>query len=411
MKSSRIAVASVLSAALLISACSGDGDTDDTATTGDSVGSEVTTEGDLDDTDDTDGDAGASTLDADDEADDDTADADDADDADETADADADAAIETADADTDENADDDTIAMTTSGGGVISVEEAEEVATTVLTAAALADQGDGSEIREQQQKAYMSTARQAAEAEDRLESVFGAPAERDLDEDPVEANVLAISRDDGELPHYLLVQTVPESGVPELHLIESRTGELDHYRIVWEAPMLPGTEVRDFHPRSEGTPVLRSGSGDLIEPPPDTLKRVAAYTSYPQPEEVPEFRTHGYSPAVRKAAVDQAEALSGQAELEEKNWLISKDIRTLMFEDGSALLIGALSRQTTLSVLPNSELNPPDAFKVFDNKDVLYNEAVLNTVVFMGLRVPSESNEFTPEMIAVREQLVDASGS
>ena len=36
---------------------------------------------------------------------------------------------------------------------------------------------------------------------------------------------VAISRDDGEMPHLLLVQTVPESGVPQLHLMESRTGE------------------------------------------------------------------------------------------------------------------------------------------------------------------------------------------
>ena len=411
MKSSSFAVASVLSAALILTGCSDDGEPgttgNDLSTSTASEESGATsdagaTEDDVLATEGPEGDAaGSGDTDGAEQTDGPEGDQDEESSAPEGGDA---AAGEG-------EGDDEVIEMTTSSGGIISIEDAEKVATKVLTHAALADQGDGREIRDEQRQAYMSTARQVAEAEDQLEAVFGAPEARDLDENPVEANVLAISRDDGQRPHYLLVQTVPEDSVPELHLMESRTGKLEHYRIVWEAPMLPGTKLPTFHPRSEGTPVLREGAGDLLEVPRDTLRRVAAYTSYPQPEEVPEFRTHGYSPAVRKAATAQAEAVAGQAELREKNWLISDDTRTLMFEDGSAFVIGALSRQTTFTVLPNSVLTPPDAFRIFQDSSSLSNEAVMKTVVFIGMRVPAENNEFIPEMIAVREQLVDASGT
>lgn len=292
----------------------------------------------------------------------------------------------------------------------MSVEDAEEVASTILERRHSSLLGDGDEVRDDQRMSVMGSARDAAEAADALESVFGEPAEAEMD-GPAEPNVLAISREDGELPQFLFVQTVPDDGVPLLHLLESRTGEKKDFRIIWEAPMLPGTSVPTFDPRSVGTPVLREGKGDLLVAPRDTLREIGSYTSWPQPEEVPEYRTHGYSPAVRRAAEEQAAAVEGQASLREKNWLISDDTKTLLFEDGSALVIGTLLRDTTFTVAPDTVLTPPQTFTALAGIDEISDEAVLRTMVFMGVRVPAEDDEFTPEMIAVREQLVEAWGS
>lgn len=377
MKYSRLTVAVTLSSALVLSACTG-GDTPDAPSTTSGDNAATTEDATL-----TSGPDAAATSD--------------------------DAAVTTEVAADD--ASETTVAMTTDEGeAVLSVEDAESVASTVLTARHEAFQADGEDARTLQQKAYMSTARTAAEAADRLEGVLGEPAEEGSDTVP-EPNVLAISREDGELPQLLLVQTVPEDGVPVLHLLESRTGEQKDFRIVWEAPMLPGTSVPTFDRRSVGTPVLRKGSGDLRVSPHETLKELASYISWPQPEEVPDYRTHGYSPAVRKAADQQAAAVADQAELREKNWIVSDDTRTLLFEDGTGFVLGSLLRDTTFSVRPSSVLTPPDTFAVFADDAELTDEAVLRTSVFVALRVASEEQDLKPEMIAAREQLVDAWGS
>lgn len=382
MKFSRITLAAALSAGLVLTACSDEDPaaspsgepavtTDDAAATEDAA---VT-------------DGAATTGDA--------------------ADSTADPAASTAGAD-----EDDTVAMSTDGAtAAISLEEAEEVAETVLTRRAQADQGDGEDIVDHQRMSMMGSARQAHVAADQLEPVFGAPEEVDLEENPVEPNVLAISRDDGELPLFILVQTVPANGLPVLHLLESRTGENQHFRIIWEAPMRPGTEVPSFDRRSQGTPVLRSGQGDLLTEPGEMLKSFASYTSYPAPEEVPHFRTHGYSPEVRRAAQEQADQVSGLASLRERNWVVSEDIKTLRFEDGSAFVMGTLLRDTHFDVNSDSELNPPESFRVFQDSAVLTDEATMRTLVFLGLRAPAEDADFPPEVIAVREQMVDAWGS
>ncbi|WP_151524798.1 hypothetical protein [Serinicoccus kebangsaanensis] len=311
---------------------------------------------------------------------------------------------------TDDDAATSTVEMTTDAdAGAVSLDTAEEVATEVLTQRVRADQGDGEDIEEAQKASLRGTALGAHRAADRLEGVDGEPAEVDLEENPVEPTVLAISRDDEETPVYLLVQTVPEEGAPWLHLLAGN-GEPDDFRIRWEAQMLPGTEIPAFDARSAGSPVLRSGSGDLTMEPDEMLKSVGAYTEWPQPDEVPDYRTHGYAPAVRDAAEQQSEALAGQATLREKNWLVSDDVTTLMFEDGTGFVMGSLLRDTQFIVDSGSQLTPPDSFRVFQDSEVLTSEATLRTRAFIAMRVPTEDVDFKPEMLAATEQLVDAYG-
>lgn len=396
MKLPRLTAAVALTSALALSACTGGDGSSDASSVDDTAGATATdgpaTAGPDEDGSTATQDAGATTADVD------------------SSTATSDAAATTADAE-DEGEDDSTVAMSTDEAtAVMSVEDAEEVAATILERRHAALQGDGADVVDDHRKSVMGSARDAAEAADVLEAVNGESAEAEMD-GPAEPNVLAISREDGELPQFLLVQTVPDDEVPVLHLMESRTGEKEDFRIIWEAPMLPGTSVPTFHPRSIGTPVLREGKGELLVAPRDTLKEIASYTSWPQPEEIPHYRTHGYSPAVRDAAEAQAAAVEGRATLQEKNWLISDDTKTLLFEDGSAFVIGTLLRDTTFSVEPDVVLTPPEAFTTLAGLDQVTDEAVLRTMVFMGVRVPAEDMEFIPEMIAVREQLVEAWGA
>ncbi|WP_130011916.1 hypothetical protein [Serinicoccus sediminis] len=367
MKFSRITAAATLSSALLLAACSAD-DTTGGATTDAAEGAGATTSDDA-----------ATTTD--------------------------DAAVTAADATG------ETVEMTTDAqSAALSLEEAEEAATEVLTQRVRADQGDGDDVEKAQEASLAGTALRAHRAADRLEPVTGEPAQVDLEENPVEPIVLAISREDDQDPDYLLVQTVPEDGVPYLHLLESKSGDTEDFRITWEARMLPDTEVPTFAARSEGSPVLRSGQGDLTMEPRELLKSVGAYTAWPQPDEVPDYRTHGYAPSVRQAAEEQAAAISGQASLREKNWLVSDDVVTLLFEDGSGFVMGSLLRDTQFVVNEGSELTTPDEFRVFQDSEVLTEQATLRTSVFVGMRAPSEGLDFKPEMLAATEQLVDASG-
>lgn len=376
MQFSRLTLAVTLSSALLVTACTGADDPDEGAT------SVPTTS--ADDAAETSGDAGSATTDA---------------------------AVVTDDAAVTDDASSTTVAMTTDEGeAVLSVDEAEEVASRVLEDRYAAYTAGNSVIAAAQERAFVGTARTAAQAEVSLRHNLGIKEEQPAErlEDP---NVLAISREDGEQPAFLLVQTVPESGVPLLHLLESPDGEADTFSIVWEASMLPGTELPTFDRRSVGTPVLRSGQGELVEMPRDTLKKLAAFISWPQPEEDPGIVTNGYAEAVREAAEEQADAVSAQANLREKNWLVNDDTKTLLFEDGSAFVIGSLLRDTTFSVRSDAILTPPESFLVFSDDGELTDEAVLRTSVFVGMQVPAEGQDVEPTVIAAREQLVDAWGS
>lgn len=388
MKFSRSTLAVALSSALILSACSGDGDVVEptTATDVDTDGADTTAASD----------DGATSTAAGEDASSTTA-PDGTDTAAGTGGPGDDAASTTAVMTTDEE------------GAVLSLEEAEEAAGTILAARVEADQGDGDDVRDAQRMSMMGNVRKAHEAADQLESVTGEPPEVEVED--LEPNVLAISRDDGELPMFLLVQTVPEEGMPLLHLLESRTGETKDFRISWEAPMLPGTEVPSFDRRSLGTPVLRTGQGDLADVPRDLLKELAAMVSYPQPDEDARIRTNGYAPSVRSAARDQADTVAGQARLLEKNWLVSDDTKTLLFEDGTAFVMGTLLRDTQFRVDSGSTLTPTESFRVFQDSSSLSEEAVLRTTVFVGLHAPTADADFAPEMIAAREQLVDAWGS
>lgn len=304
-------------------------------------------------------------------------------------------------------ADDDVITAAPVGEGAVSVEEAERLARTLLTRAAESTQVDGEEAGDAIGTAYRGVAREAALAADQLEPVTAEPPARDLQQDPVEPNVLAISRADEQSPDLILAQTAPEGQLPELHLL-SRPAEGGGFRIVWSAPMLPETEVGTFDRRSVGSPVLRSGGGDFVTPPGTALTGLAGYIDYP-PADAPDVRTNGYAPQVRKSADEQAQEVAAQADLRETNSLTEDDYWTLLQEDGSGIAFGVIDRETVFDVRAGSQLIPPDTFTALGGAEVLTDSATLRTSVFVAMRLPAETGP--PELIAAREQIVGAFGS
>ncbi|MGI8948524.1 MAG: hypothetical protein ACR2FV_11225 [Ornithinimicrobium sp.] len=370
MQSLRLVAVATLSATLLLTACSDS--TDDGASTGSSSGEATSAGGDPAQS--TSGDAASATGD--------------------TGEATA-------------GADDDVVTAAPVGEGVISLEEAEGLARTLLTRAAESTQVDGEPARQGIVTAYRGAAREAALAADQLEPVAGEPPERNLEADPVEPNVLAVSRADEQSPELILVQTTPKGDLPELHLL-SRPATGGGFRIMWSAPMLPETEVGTFDRRSVGSPVLRSGGGDFVTPPGTALTGLADYIDYP-PSDAPDVRTNGYAPLVRKSATEQAQQVAAQATLRETNSLTKDDYWTLVQEDGTGITFGVLDRETVFDVRAGSQLIPPDTFTTFNDDEVLTDRATLDTLVFVAMRLPAQDGP--PELIAAREQIVGASGS
>ncbi|MGB3592663.1 MAG: hypothetical protein WA994_00675 [Ornithinimicrobium sp.] len=295
------------------------------------------------------------------------------------------------------------------GVAVMSVEDAEAIASDLLTKAEAVRKGDGEMIKEELDDAYRGPAREAAAAADTLESVNGNPDSRDLIADPIVPNVLAISRDDGEKPDILLVQTVPDVGAPVLHLMTGPSGT-DSFRIAWSAEMLPGTDVGAFDRRSQGSPVKRDDTemGDLVQAPQDVLQDLASYIDYPV-EANAQMRTNDYAPQVRQAAVAQSEEVAPQADFTETNSVSEENIRTLLREDGSAITFAVLDRESVFDIESGMELTPPEPFVAFAGDDSLTESASLDTDVFIAVVIPTGSG--APEVIAAREQIVGASGS
>ncbi|HLS45883.1 MAG TPA: hypothetical protein VK045_10655 [Ornithinicoccus sp.] len=376
MKLTRAALALALSSSLVLSACSGTDEGDEATTPATSGDSSSATAGDEGDATSATGDATSATGDA-----------------------------TTATGDAATSTDDGKVTAPPDGVAVISVEQAEEVAARLIKQAADSQNADIDEAMEINEETFVGSELRAANAATELREVGLKPV---IDYHPWGTNVLAISRDDGESPAYMVVQSVPESGLPELHLIVSED-DGENWRIGWSAPMLAGTEVGTFDPRSEGSTVLRDSAGELSMSPSQAVDRLFEILDYPFAEERPDFRTNDYGPQVRKATEAQASSVSEQATLSSEHDLRSGTLRTIELADGSAITFPVLERTSTFDVKDGMILKPSTAFAHLAGDDTLTNSAELRTLVFLAVHIRTDGG--APEVIAAREQVFEASGS
>lgn len=303
-----------------------------------------------------------------------------------------------------QSADDGTVTAPAAGAGVITLDEAQEVAATLLKQAADSQNADPEEAAKLNKKTFVGSELRAAEAATDLREVGLQPV---IDYHPYDVNVLSISREDEQSPAYIVAQSVPETGLPELHLLVSED-DGKNWRIGWSAPMLAGTEVPTFDPRGEGSPVLREGKGDLKWSPSQVVDQLFLILDYPFGDDRPDFRTNDYGPQVRKAAQQQAADVSDQATLTQEHFLRSGTLRTIELADGSALTFPVLRRVSTFDVKSGTYLEAPTAFAYFAGADTINNSAKMTTDVFLAVHIKTNGD---PEVIAAREQVVGATGS
>lgn len=300
-----------------------------------------------------------------------------------------------------------TVTAAPEGAGVVSLEEAQESTARLLSRAAEQQRVEPEDAERLAAEAFRGPELVANQAAMTLRPVEEEPS---ADYDTAEPNVLAVSRDDGQSPWAILVQTVPPSRVPELHLLTSEEQGAD-WRITWTATMLPGTSLGAFDRRSEGSPMLREGQGELAQDPHATLGELADYVAYsgPTTDQLPDLDTNGYAPEVRAQAAAQAAEVEAQATFAQTHELAPGTMVTLQLDDGSALTFAVRDRTSTFDVRAGMELIPPEPFTLLDGESSITESATLGSLVFVALHIPAE--EGTPQLVAVREQLVEASGS
>lgn len=401
MKLPRTALALALCSSLLLAACSGSEEPEESTdppstaaeTSPDAQEGTDDSEGTSGDADDATGDTGASTADGV------------ADDVQSTTDPEGDGSGSTADPDEDASTDDEVVTAPAAGAGVISVEEGQEIVDQLMRQAADSQNADAEEAAELNEATFVGSELRAAVAATSLRDIDVQPV---IDYHPTGANILAVSREDGQFPAFMVVQSVPESGVPELHLMVQEEEGAD-WRIGWSAPMLAGTEVGTFDPRSEGSTVIREGRASLSNYPSYVVDMLFEILDYPFGEERPDFRTHGYGPQVRAAAEEQAAGISEQASLTQEHSLRTNTLRTIELADGSALIFPVLERKSIFDVYDGMILEPPSAFVHFAENDTITNRAEMTTLVFLAVHVRADGGD--PEVIAAREQVVGANGS
>lgn len=410
MKLSSAALSVALSSVLVLTACSGTDDNENGAEEGTSATADTNEGGTnaADSTGDAAGETGAAGDDADEttEGDDagETTGADDADDAEQTAGGDD--AEQTADGADEEGADDDVITRPADGAGVISTDEAEEIVDDLLGHAADSLEADPEEALELNERAFAGSDLRAANQAVDLRDLGHEPS---VSYEPEDANVLAISRDDDSPRGYIVAQTVPESGVPELHLIASQQRGAE-WRIVWSAPMLPETEVNTFDSRSEGSPVLRSGRGDLRNAPGAAVDQLLEVMEYPQVDDPPRIKSNGFAPAIRQAIEEQTWAVDEQATLEQDYSLREGSLRPIEFADGSAMIFPVLERTSTFHVRDGMLLDPSAEFTHYTGVSSVENSAEVDSLIFVAMHVQNDEDT-RHEVIAAREQIVGARGN
>lgn len=302
--------------------------------------------------------------------------------------------------------------MPTSTGpsGVISAAEAEETIVRLLGAASDSIEETGEEAEELRQQAFAASELLAQRAARRIERLGGGEAEFVFDPAVDEPLILAVSRldpEDEDSPGVILAQTVPESDMPVLHLAVYNA-DVEDYRITWQAPMLPGTELPTFERLSQGSPLLpASDAGELFASPNDILDSLVAELAYPDPEDTEDIDAGSYLEELQVQFADQEEAVADFATFSQTHGVRVSSIQTLEAPNGSALLLAVITRDSIFEVISGQQLDTPSVFRALADVGVVYDEATVSTAIFVAIEI---SEEGPAELIAVREQFVDAQG-
>ena len=301
--------------------------------------------------------------------------------------------------------------------GAVSPLAATRGATRALTAASQAQRQHGKAAERSRTSALVAPALWAARGDARLSKLRGQTAV-DPALNPVQANVLAISREPGR-PVYLVVQTRPSSsGNPVLHLMRAAAPGKP-FRIEASAPMLPGSSVDSFAPLEDGSPTVstigtggpgRAGLADLAVRPKTLLADYTRYLRYPEKEvDDRPFASDPFATSVRKAASDQAQEVLTQADFSQTHEIVGDSVVTVQQQDGGALVFAALKRKDDFYIKPGQTIKPTKVFQAYaPEQQKIEISAQLTTIEFLVFHVPPKSGR--ARLLAASEHLVGADG-
>lgn len=287
----------------------------------------------------------------------------------------------------------------------LSPQQADLIATRVLTAAAAARNATASTAKALRAASMTGSALTAARAADEL-GVTSAATPNPVTVPP-QPRVLAISRGDA-WPRLILVQTTDSTGASVLNLLSSPDVRTP-FKLTASATMHAGATVPALDPLTAGSPLV-TGRGTLPVAPNDLVAEYAASLAYPKPRQAVHVSTGDpFSAGVQANAASQAQAFGALASLTRTHRPEPTQTVSIALKGGGALVFALLERTDDITLKPGGKsLTPSPEFQKLVRKKTLTQSAQLETYETVVFTIPAQGQA---TVVAADETLVSAKGA
>lgn len=278
---------------------------------------------------------------------------------------------------------------------------AASMATSLLSAAASA-QDDATETgKAARAKVYSGPALEAADARATVLAAQSAKdrAAAELAADQVK--VLGISPE-SDLPAQVIAQTtLKQSGATVLALlVGDQHGQ--NFRIAALTPMVEGASLEALDPTSEGSGVIGDATG-LVAAPKQVAQDWADSVAYPDPAKSTLVADDPWSALLRKDAAAQAAALDPQGLFVQKHEPAGV-LGGLRLKGGvGAVVFAHLTRTDDIALQKPSKMTPPKDVTALTGIKTITTEAQLVSSEFVAFVIPQTGQV---RLIGARDQLI-----
>lgn len=286
----------------------------------------------------------------------------------------------------------------------LSPEQAEQIATRVLTQASAANMATGAEAKSLRAASLTGSALTVATASDQLGPT---PTNANPVTRPAQPRVLAISRGPS-WPRVILVQTTDASGSSVLDLLTSADPQTP-FRLSASATMQSGATIPALDTLTDGSP-LSVDSAKLAVDPAHLVSEYAASVGFPKATATGDVSTSDpFSTGVRANAVAQAKSFGDLATLTRTHKPHPEDLVTIGLRGGGALVFALLERNDDITLKSaGKSLTPSAAFQKLVGKKTLTQSAELKSYETVVFTLPVKGQA---SVVAVQETLVSAKGA
>lgn len=287
----------------------------------------------------------------------------------------------------------------------LSPQQADAIATRVLTDVASARTAPASAAKALRTASMTGSALTVAGATDEL-GVTSAASPNPVNVPP-QPRVLAISRGAG-WPRVILVQTTDSTGASVLNLISSPDVRTP-FKLAASATMHSGATVPALDPLTVGSP-LSVDPGSVPVAPEELVSEYAASLAYPKPKPSAHVSTDDpFSTGVQANAVAQAKAFGALASLSRTHKPQPTETVSIALKGGGALVFALLERTDDITLASGGKsLTPSPEFQKLVRKKTLTQNAELRTYETVVFTVPRQGQA---SVVAADETLVSAKGA